>query len=382
MYNFTFKNPTKLIFGKGMIAKLAGEIPAGAKIMMTYGGGSIFKNGVYEQVKSALQGRNVVEFGGIEANPDYDTLTKAMEICKAEKVDFLLAVGGGSVVDGTKFIAAGLKYAGDPWEFIIDNSLVGEAVPLACVLTLPATGTEMNGNSVVSRRSMGLKFAFASPSVYPVFSILDPQTIFSLPKQQIANGVVDTFEHTFEQYLTINCEARLMDRWSEGIFKTLIEIAPVLIKEENDYDTCANFMLTATMGLNGFVAMGVPQDWATHGIGHELTALHGLDHAQSLAVVRPGVMRVMKDLKREKLIQYAERVWGATGTDDQKIEAAIANTENFYHSIGMKTRLSEYGIGQSTIDEIVARFTQRGTKLGEGGVVTLEKVKLILTDRL
>ncbi|WP_294597521.1 iron-containing alcohol dehydrogenase [uncultured Rikenella sp.] len=382
MNNFTFCNPTKLIFGKGTIAKIAREIPAGAKIMMTYGGGSIRRNGVYDQVTEALKGREVVEFGGIEPNPQYETLVKAVERARAEGVDYLLAVGGGSVIDGTKFIATALKYAGDPWDFMLDPSKAVEAVPLATVLTLPATGSEMNNGAVISRREFDEKLAFHNPQGYPQFSVLDPEVCYSLPERQIVNGIVDSFAHTLEQYLTFDTQAMVMDRWAEGLLQTLIELGPKLVERHDRYDEVANFMLTATMALNGFIAMGVPQDWATHMIGHELTALHGLDHAVTLAIVYPGMMRVMRREKFDKLVQYAERVWGVTGTPEEKAEAAIEKTDAFFRSLGMKTRLSEHGIGQETIDFIVDRFRKRGWNLGETGQVTPERVAEILRERM
>ena len=379
MNNFTFQNPTKVLFGKGMTAKMTAEIPAGSKIMVTYGGGSIFKNGVYEQVKEALKGFRVVEFGGIEANPEYDTLMKAVEVCRAEKIDFLVAVGGGSVIDGTKFIATALEYDGDPWDILLGKFRPTDAVPLGAVLTLPATGSEMNNGGVVSRRDRNEKFPFHNPKAFPKFSVLDPTACFSLPKRQIVNGVVDSFAHTLEQYLTYDNEAMVMDRWAEGLLLTLIELAPKLVAKHDDYDTMANFMVAATMALNGFIAWGVPQDWATHLIGHELTALHGLDHGVTLAIVYPGVMKVMRAEKHGKLVQYAERVWGLTrGSDDEKVDGAIARTEEFFRSLGLRIRLSDHGIGGDTIDKIVGRFTSRGQNLGEGGIVTPSKVKIIL----
>ncbi len=382
MNNFTFCNPTKLIFGKGTIARIAREIPAGAKIMMTYGGGSIRRNGVYDQVTAALKGRGAVEFGGIEPNPQYETLVKAVELARAEGVDFLLAVGGGSVIDGTKFIATALKYEGDPWDFLLDPLKAVDAVPLATVLTLPATGSEMNNGAVVSRKELNEKLAFHNPKCYPLFSVLDPEVCYSLPQRQIVNGIVDSFAHTLEQYLTFDTQAMVMDRWAEGLLQTLVELGPKLVERHDRYDEVANFMLTATMALNGFIAMGVPQDWATHMIGHELTALHGLDHGVTLAIVYPGMMRVMRREKFDKLVQYAERVWGATGTPEEKAEAAIVKTDEFFRALGMKTRLSEHGIGQETIDFIVERFRKRGWNLGETGKVTPERVAEILRERL
>lgn len=380
MQNFTFQNPTKLVFGEGSITKLAKLVPTGAKVMMTYGGGSIKKNGIYDQVKEALKGHQVVEFGGIEPNPEYKTLLRCVVECKSQGVDFLLAVGGGSVIDGTKFIATALKFEGDPWEFMLNPSLAVDAIPLASVLTLPATGSEMNNGAVVSRRERNEKFAFHNPKTYPLFSILDPTAIYSLPAKQVANGIVDTYAHTLEQYLTFDNSAMVMDRWAEGLLQTLVELAPALVKNQSDYDACANFMFAATMGLNGFIGMGVTEDWATHMIGHELTALHGLDHGVTLAIVYPGVMNVMRREKSYKLLQYAERVWGInSGSEDERIDQAIEATERFFRSLGIKTRLSEHGIGQETIVEIVRRFTQRGWNVGERGIVTPEKVELILT---
>lgn len=382
MNNFTFRNPTKLIFGKGTIAQIAAEIPVEAKIMMTYGGGSIRRNGVYDQVKVALKDRTVVEFGGIEPNPQYETLVQAIGLAREQGVDFLLAVGGGSVIDGTKFIATALKYEGDPWDFMVDPSKATDAVPLATVLTLPATGSEMNNGAVVSRKEFNEKLAFHNPKGYPLFSVLDPEVCYSLPQRQIVNGIVDSFAHTLEQYLTFDTQSMVMDRWAEGLLLTLVELGPKLVERHDRYDEVANFMLTATMALNGFIAMGVPQDWATHMIGHELTALHGLDHGVTLAIVYPGMMKVMRREKFDKLVQYAERVWGVTGSPEQKAEAAIGKTDAFFRSLGVKTRLSEHGIGEQTVDFIVERFRKRGWNLGESGKVTPERVAEILHDRM
>lgn len=379
MNNFDFQNPVELIFGKGQISMLPKRIAKGTKILMTYGGGSIFKNGVYDQVTKALDGYEIVEFGGIEANPDYNTLMKAVAICKEQNIDMILAVGGGSIIDGTKFIAAATLFEGEPWDFMTGKASVDKALPFAAVLTLPATASEMNNGAVISRRDRNEKFAFHNPGGYPKFSILDPSVVFSLPKRQVANGIVDIYAHTLEQYLTTSIDTKVMDRWAEGLLLTLVEIAPELLKDEKSYDVCANFMLTATMGLNGFIAMGVDQDWSTHMIGHELTALHGLDHGVTLAIVFPGVMSVMRKEKEAKLLQYAERVWNITeGTVDERIDAAVEATENFFRSVGMKTRLSEHGIGEDTISTIVSRFRERGWNLGENGIVTPEKAEMVL----
>lgn len=386
MYNFEYKNPVKIIFGKGTIAKLTEEIPANQRILLTYGGGSIFNNGVYDQVKKALEGFDVVEFGGIEANPTYETCMKALEVVKKENIGFLLAVGGGSVIDGTKFIAAAACYEkGDPWDFLSgkDTDPITRAMPLGTVLTLPATGSEMNGNSVVSRVSTQEKMSFGSQAVLPLFSILDPQTIFSLPDRQVANGVVDAFVHVMEQYLTFPVNAPLQDRMAEGILLTLIEEGPKVLENRTDYDAAANFMWSATMALNGLIGQGVPQDWATHGIGHELTAFHGIDHARTLAIVLPGVMNIRRKVKEEKILQYGERIWGITeGTIDERIDRTIAGTIRFFEKMGTPTTLSYYGVTDSTIEKIEKRFAQRNTLLGEKRDIDSKVTRAILTDRL
>ncbi len=384
MNNFQFQNPTRLVFGKGQIKELKNLVPQGAKVMITMGGGSIKSNGVYDQVISAMEGVDCVEFWGIEPNPEFDTLMGAVEVARNEGVDFLLAVGGGSVIDGTKFIATALKYQGDPWEFMLDESKAVDAIPLASVLTLPATGSEMNNGAVVSRRARAEKFAFHNPMTYPVFSILDPEALFSLPVHQVSNGIVDTFAHTLEQYLTTGAERTMvMDRFAEGLMQTLVELAPELIGGSMSYDAAANYMLTATMGLNGFVSMGTVQDWATHMIGHELTALHGLDHGVTLAIVHPALMDVMRTEKGSKILQFGERVFGVRdGSEQERIDSTIAALEAFYRSIGMKTRLSEHGIGESTIGEIVGRFESRGWSVGERCGVTPSCVAAILRRAL
>ena len=369
MDNFIFQNPVKLIFGHGMIARLSKEIPVSKRIMITFGGGSVKKNGVYEQVKDALKNHFTVEFWGIEPNPSIETLRKAIELGKEQKVDYLLAVGGGSVIDGTKLISAGLLYDGDVWDLVLAGRSVTDTVPLSTVLTLPATGSEMNNGAVISRRETKEKFPFYAN--YPVFSILDPEVTFTLPPHQVACGIADTFVHVVEQYMTTPGQSRLMDRWAEGILQTLVEIAPKIRENQHDYSLMADFMLSATMGLNGFIALGVSQDWSTHMIGHELTALHGLTHGHTLAIVLPGTWRVLRKTKGDKLLQYGERVWGITeGSCEERIDEAIRRTESFFRSLGLTTRLSEEGIGQETIREIERRFNERGARYGENEDVT------------
>lgn len=384
MYNFEYKNPVKIIFGKGTIPRVADEIAKGAKILMIYGGGSIKQNGVYGQVKKALNGFEVTEFGGIEANPHYETCMKAVEMAKAEKIGFLLAVGGGSVLDAAKFIAAAVCFkGGDPWDICLKGAEVTEALPVASVLTLPATGSEMNGNSVISRVSTQEKLAFYSPKVMPVFSILDPETIVSLPERQVANGVVDAFVHVMEQYLTFPVDSPIQDRFAESILNTLVEEGPKVLANRTDYNAAANFMWSATVALNGFIGVGVPQDWATHSIGHELTAYHGIDHARTLAIVLPGMMFIRRNEKKEKILQYGRRVWNISeGTEEERIDKAIAATVSFFESVGIPTRLPDYNVPSETIGKIANRFKERHQQIGERGDLGPDLVKKILEDRL
>jgi NADP-dependent alcohol dehydrogenase len=347
---------------------------------MTYGGGSIKRNGVYDQVRAALAGREILEFGGIEANPTYETCMQAVEIVRRENITFLLAVGGGSVLDGTKFIAAAAKFEGEPWDILAKAGEVKGAVPIGCVLTLPATGSEMNTFAVVSRKSTQEKLAFGSPHVYPKFSVLDPEVTFSLPPRQVSNGIVDAFAHVLEQYMTYPADAPLQDRIAEAILLTLVEDGPKALANSNDYDARANLVWCATMALNGLIAVGVPQDWTTHMIGHEITALHGLDHGQTLAVVFPGTLAARRQNKRAKLLQYAERVWGIRqGSEDDRIDAAIAKTREFFESVGVKTRLKDYGVPANAAKTVADRFAKRGwTGVGERQDIGPAQVEEIL----
>lgn len=379
MNNFIYQNPVKIVFGKGQIAKLPELIDANKTILMTYGGGSIKKNGVYDQVKKALAGRKLLEFGGIEPNPRYETLMKAAEVCKKEGVSFLLSVGGGSVLDGTKFIALAAKYkAGDPWDILAKQTPANEAIPIGCILTLPATGSEMNSGFVISREATKEKLAAFNPNVFPLFSILDPETTFTLSKEQTANGIVDAFVHVMEQYMTYPVYAPLQDRQSEAILLTLIEEAPKVMKNPQDYNARAAIMWTATQALNGLIACGVPQDWATHMIGHELTAFYGLDHGKTLAIVLPGVLRHQLKNKEKKLLQYGQRVWKINPTKPDAALKAIDKTEKFFRSVGIKTKLSEYSIGKEKFSEIADRFRRRGMRLGEHQAIGPEQVIEIL----
>lgn len=381
MRNFTFYNPTKIIFGKGTIGALKREIPEGKKIMLVYGGGSIKHNGTYEEIMSALSGREVHEFSGVEPNPTYETLMKCVEQVKVTGCDFLIAAGGGSVIDGTKFIAAAALFEGDPWKIIQTyGSCVKEALPFATVLTLPATGSEMNSGAVITRAATKTKQPFNSPKVFPMFSVLDPLKTYTLPPRQIANGVVDTFAHIAEQYLTQPARASVQDRFAEGLLQTLIEEGPLALKDPENYEVRANIMWCATLALNGLIGAGVPQDWSTHMIGHELTALYGLDHAVTLAIVLPANLTLRKESKLEKLVQFARRVWKIkSGNEEHQASEAIRMTREFFESLGVKTRLSDYNIGQEGIEKVLAQLkSHQMIKLGENGEVNLDVSRQIL----
>ncbi|MEC5144018.1 iron-containing alcohol dehydrogenase [Chitinophaga sp. 212800010-3] len=382
MVNFDLYNPTRLVFGKGQMARLKELVPRTARIILVYGGGSIFKNGVYDQVKAALEGFNIVEFGGIEPNPHYETLMKAVDIIRQQQLDFILAVGGGSVIDGAKFISAAVKFEGDPKEILLKRMSIREnAVPFGTVLTIPATGSEMNSGAVVTIAATQEKLAFGGPALFPAFSICDPTVITSLPKRQLENGVVDAFTHVMEQYLTYPTAAYLQDRFAESILQTLIEVGPEVVEHPDDYALASNFMWSCTMALNGLIQKGVPTDWATHMIGHELTALYGIDHARTLAIIGPNLYKVLFDAKKDKLVQYGRRVWNISGSDTDTIaREAIRKTEAFLDQMGMNRKLSSYTPDfAKTAAIIVDRFQQRGwTKLGENGIVTPDKVKEIV----
>ena len=383
MNNFEFYCPTKMIFGKGSIAKLSGLIDKNKKVLMIYGGGSIRKNGVYEQVKFALRDFNVIEFDGIEPNPTYETCMKAVDIVKKENINFLLAVGGGSVLDGTKFIAVASKYIGEePYDLISQDLPFYDAIPLGCVMTLPATGSEMNCAAVISRTSTQEKFAMRNPSVYPQFSIIDPETTYSLPIQQVKNGIVDTFTHVMELYATYDVNTPLQDSWALGLVKTLIQEAPKVLKNNENYDAKANICWCATCGLNYWLSVGAVQDWSTHRIGHELTAFYGLAHGQSLAIILPRLWQARKQDKSQKLAKLAREVFGCPETDDLKAsDCAIKKTEEFFNSIGMPTKLSDYNINPTeAAQRIKERFEKRETLLGEDLKVTPQMVYEILKN--
>jgi NADP-dependent alcohol dehydrogenase len=384
MYNFNFYNPVRVFFGKDRLDVIDAQIPADAKVMITFGGGSAKKSGLIDKVKANLGQRKVLEFGGIEPNPRYETLMKAAEVVRAESIDYIMAVGGGSVLDGTKFICLASHYKGDARDLLrygfaqITSKVVENVVPFGAVLTLPATGSEMNNGAVISYEHG--KFPVMSELAFPKFSILDPTYTFTLPKIQVANGIVDTFIHTTEQYITFPVDARIQDRMAESILQTLIEIGQTNIDEPENYDARANLVWSATMALNGLIGVGVPQDWTTHMIGHELTALFGIDHGQTLAIIYPSVLDVQRKQKGAKILQYAERVWNITsGSDDERIDLAIQKTRDFFESLGIKTRLSQYGVSADRIKDVVENLKAHGlTALSETGDITLEVSRKIL----
>jgi alcohol dehydrogenase YqhD (iron-dependent ADH family) len=383
MLNFELYNPTQLVFGKGQIEKLSTLVPFGSKILLAYGSGSIFKNGIYEQVTTALSGFEIIEFGGIEANPRFETLMKAVAIIREQKIDFILAVGGGSVIDGVKFMSAASLFEGNAIDILQKRIIfkdVSKVVPFGTVLTLPATGSEMNSGSVVTIEATQEKLDFGGSALFPKFSICDPTVIASLPKRQLQNGVVDAYTHVLEQYLTYPHDGYLQDRIAESILQTLIQVGPEVVENPTDYALASNFMWSCTMALNGLIQKGVPSDWATHMIGHELTALYGIDHARSLAIIGPNLYRVMFETKKGKLAQYGKRIFNLTGSDDEIAKEAINKTVEFFHTMGMQTKLSECTKDfAKTADFIVKRFDERGWKaLGEKQNITLEKVKSIV----
>lgn len=381
MQNFDYYNPTQIVFGQERLNELDNLVPHNAKVLVLFGGGSVKRFGTLDKIKSSLGEREVLEFGGIEANPKFETLMQAVELVQKENIDFLLAVGGGSVMDGTKFVALAANETSNHNELLFhgfEAVPVEQAIPLGCIVTLPATGSEMNTFGVITYNEQ--KYPFSSPLVFPRFSVLDPDLTLTLPKEQIANGVADAFIHVIEQYLTQPQNAKIQDRFAEGILKTLIEDGPVTYKDNNDIQARKNFMWSATSALNGLIGVGVMQDWSTHMIGHEMTAMFGIAHGRTLAIILPSLLRERTEQKREKLLQFAERVWDITdGTDDEKITKAIDNTESFFNSLDIVTNLSHYDIDDNAIETLISNMEKMGlTQLSETGDLTLDIVRKIL----
>ncbi len=385
MKTFSYVNPTRILFGKGQIAAIGKQIPESARVLVTHGGGSIKANGVHDQVMAALKGRAVAEFGGIERNPSYETMMRVAEAARAHAADFILAVGGGSVIDGSKFLAAALKYDGaEPWDLVTGKARIKGAVSLGVVLTLPATGSESNCGAVITHKGLGAKLPFGHPSVFPVFAVLDPEATRTLPARQVANGVADAFVHVVEQYLTVSAQGMVQDAYAEALLRTLVAVGPVTLADPDDMEARANLMWAANQALNGLISVGVPQDWATHMIGHELTALYGVDHARSLTIVLPAMLRVRRQAKRAKLLQYAANVWHlCDGAEDARIDAAIERTEAFFRSLGLPVRLSDARLGAEAVTAVCANLVAHGmTALGEDQTVTPDVAKQVLTAAL
>jgi NADP-dependent alcohol dehydrogenase len=380
MHDFTYYNPVKVVFGTTALEGLAELLPKSGVIMMTMGKGSIKKNGVYDKVKAALGGTKVIEFAGIEPNPEYDICMEAASKAKAEGVTFFLSVGGGSVLDATKFIAAAMEFNGaDPWDILEKQTPVSQALPIGCVLTLPATGSEVNGNAVISRYAKGQKLSFSSPLVMPKFSILDPTTTLTLSERQTANGIVDAFVHVMEQYLTYDVDTPLQDRQAEAILKTLVDVAPKIKEVPSDLGARSTIMWCASNALNGLIKCGAVEDWATHMIGHEITAIHNLDHARTLAIVLPAMMKHQRKQKSQKIVQYGRRVWHLTGLpNNEAIDKTIQMTEAFFETVGCPTTLSAYDISVESCLPAAERLAERGNKLGERQDIGKEEVEAIL----
>ena len=381
MNNFDFYNPTRIAFGEGKIADLDTLVPADAKVLILFGGESARRTGTLGEVEAALGNRQVQLFGGIEPNPSFETLMEAVTVVQRDGIDYLLAVGGGSVIDGTKFVAAASVFDGDAWDILLKGGTnIHRALPFGSVLTLPATGSEMNKGAVVTRKSLQAKLPFHSEHVFPQFSVLDPTKSFTLPPRQVANGVVDAFVHIVEQYLTYPASAPVQDRFAEGLLQTLIDIGPQALSDPENYSVRADLMWVATLALNGLIGAGVPQDWATHMLGHELTALHGLDHAQTLAIVLPAMLTERKDAKHGKLVQYAQRVWSIhEGSESEQAEAAIEKTRAFFESLGVKTRLGDYQLAEEHIEPLIKSLEEHGmTALGEHNDVTPDVCRRVL----
>ncbi|ELS0750492.1 iron-containing alcohol dehydrogenase [Vibrio vulnificus] len=379
---FTYSNPTQIFFGQGQIQAIKSAVPSDQKILVIYGGGSIKRNGVYDQIVSALEGYNWLEFSGVEANPTKETLDKAVAIVKEQEIDFILAVGGGSVIDGSKYVAASAHYQGDGWDILVGKHQVTSATPLGAVLTLPATGSESNSGAVITKAETQDKLAFLSPYVQPKFAVMDPDVMKTLPEKQLLNGIVDAWVHVCEQYITRPAGAMVQDAYAEALLKTLKKLGDRFAERDSD-EWRANLMWAANQALNGLIGSGVPQDWATHMVGHELTALWGVDHARSLAIVQPSLLRNQIEYKRAKLEQMGREVFGLEN-GEQLAERTIDAIEAFYHSLDVSTKLTEHKENkEEAIEAVVTQLTNHGmVALTENQSVTPEQVRKILAEAI
>ena len=396
MNNFQYYNPVRIVFGEGQIKQLADLVPAKARVLITYGGGSAKRTGTLDEVKTALDNggeRQIFEFSGIEPNPEFTTLLKAADMVNEQNIDFILAVGGGSVIDGSKFVALvshlkeedGTVSRDQAWDALTSYTRdIDSAVDLGAVLTIPATGSEMNSGGVINYSERQAKLPFGNPLVYPKFSILDPTKTLTLPERQVMNGVADAFVHVMEQYLTYPVNAKVQDAFAESLLKILISEGLAVKEDPENLEIRKNIMWTATMALNGLIGTGVPQDWTTHMIGHELTSLHSIDHARTLTIVLPSVMRELKDSKKDKLLQYARNVWNITNDDkqlseDDIIEKAITFTEEFFRTLDLPVNFADVELDESAIDPIVSQLKEHGmVALGEHKANDLDVSRRIL----
>ncbi|MBY6196264.1 iron-containing alcohol dehydrogenase [Vibrio hangzhouensis] len=378
---FSYANPTVIHFGQGQIQQISASIPKNAKVLIIYGGGSIKKNGVYDQVVSSLSQHSWSEFSGVEANPTKETLDKAIAQVKAEDIDYLLAVGGGSVIDGTKYIAAAALHEGDSWDLITGDYKVDNAIPIGVVLTLPATGSESNMGAVVTRKATNEKLGFLSPAVRPKFAVLDPDAMKTLPEKQLVNGLVDAWVHVCEQYITSPTGHMVQEGYAEVLLRNLLELGAQFNQRDDKWR--ANLMWTANQALNGQIGAGMPQDWATHMIGHELTALWGVDHARSLAIIQPALLRNQLEYKQAKIEQMGRNVFGLEDSADLA-ERTIQSIEDFYASLHVDTGLSEVsGDKSDAIELIIEKLEHNGyTMLGENRTITPDVSRAILTQAL
>ncbi|MCE2683432.1 MAG: iron-containing alcohol dehydrogenase [Cryomorphaceae bacterium] len=389
MLNFEVINPTRIVFGRDQLSRLPEllkEYCPSKRVLIAYGGGSAERIGLLDKIREQLKGFHLVEFGGIEANPQFTTLMKGVELARKESVECILAVGGGSVIDGVKFMTGAFYYQGDSWEVLIrkENCVFEKALPFGAVLTLPATGSEANSGAVISRDELSEKRAMGGPLFFPKFSFCDPSVVASLPKKQISNGIIDAFVHTLEQYVTYPSNNFLQEKQAEAILSILIEIAPKVIANPSDYTLASNLMWSATHALNGNLRCGVPTDWCTHMIGHEFTALYHIDHARTLAIVMPRLWENQFDNKKEKLAQYGKRVWNLTGSDTEIARSVIQKTEEFFQSLGVETKLSAYTADTDHVAEIVRkRFEERGwIAMGERQAIGLNDVEAIVNQSI
>lgn len=387
MQNFVFRNPTKLIFGKGQLEQLKTEIPQfGKKVLLVYGGGSIKRNGIYDNVISILKDINaeVFELTGVEPNPRVSTVKKGIQICKENGVEFILAVGGGSVIDCTKAIAAGSKYDGDVWDIVTKKTFANEALPFGTVLTLAATGSEMNAGSVITNWETNEKYGWGSPVTFPQFSILDPVHTTSVPKDQTIYGMVDIMSHVLEQYFHHGTNTELQDRYCEAVLKTVIETAPKLLSDLENYEHRETILYCGTMALNGILAMGVKGDWATHNIEHAVSAVHDIPHGGGLAILFPNWMKHVVEENVSRFKQFAIRVFNVEtdGKTDREIALeGIQALRQFWTSIEAPVTLSDYAIGENEIDLMVDKAMAYGEfgnfkKLNKDDVLSIYKASL------